>query len=134
MAQLVVRAAAAVVGFYIGGPVGAQIGWALGGFIAPAEKIKGPRLEDLSAPRLSYGAAIPRIYGRHRISGTPIWASELQGHESTTSAGKGGGPEVTNTTYTLDMLCLLTIDTPIVGIARIWLNKKLVYNVGPDAS
>ncbi len=128
-----------VVGGVVGGAFGyPQLGFALGSLagaaLTPKQKIQGPKLDDLSAPRLQYGQAIPRLYGTHRVSATPIWVSALQPRESTEEVGKGGGQEVTTTTYTVDALFLCSIDSPADGISRVWLNKKLVYSVGPDTT
>ena len=43
---------------------------------------RGPRLGDLAVQTSSYGSAIPRIYGRMRVAGTVIWATDLKEEEA----------------------------------------------------
>ena len=133
MARLVLTAVGAYVGSLFGAPqLGAFLG-SLAGAALIKDKITGPKLDDLSAPKLQYGSPWHRVYGRQRVPVIPLWASDLRPVE-TTESGKGGGPEITSTSYVLDLLCGLAIDTDAVGYSRIWVNKKLVYNVGPGAS
>ena len=76
MAQLVIAAAGAAIGFAIGGPTGAQIGFTLGSAIgAPTQKTKGPRLEDLKVSGTEYGQTIPYCEGVVRTAGQIVWAS-----------------------------------------------------------
>lgn len=129
MAQLVVQAAAATVGFMIGGPTGAQIGWAVGGVIgsafAPTQKSEGPRIGDLAVTTSSYGTTIPYVQGHPRIAGQIVWASTKREIATTEEQGKGGGgAEYTSYTYEVDLLILLT-DNPITSVSRIWKNGEL---------
>ena len=113
----------------------------LANLLAPSSTINqaGPRLNDLSAPKSSYGAGIPRIYGSVRVAGNLIWASNIRETVTTTqssSGGKGGGGGTTtnSTTYTYNAsFAVLLGEGQITGIKRIWLNSKLVYNIAPDA-
>ena len=103
MATLVLQFAGAAVGGIIGGPLGAVIGRAAGaiagGFIdaelfgAPAEKAEGPRLQDLRVMGSTEGAAIPRVWGRMRVAGQVIWATNFEEVISTRTEGgsKGSG-------------------------------------------
>jgi hypothetical protein len=132
MAQLVVSAAAAAVGFVIGGPTGAQIGWTVGGLLVPPKGPDGPRLEDLKAQVASYGNPIPRIYGTFRTAGSVIWASDLVERE-VEQGGKGGSSYSTyaySCSFAL-LICDRYEDGPIAGVSRIWFNGKLVYDVQP---
>jgi hypothetical protein len=129
MAQLVISAAGAAIGFAVGGPVGAQIGWAVGSAVGASinrPKVQGPRLEDLKVGSSQYGTPIPRTYGSPRVPGQIWWASDKREISTTTSAGKGGGPEVTNYSYEVDLLIGLA-DNAIDGVTRIWQNGKLIY-------
>lgn len=138
MAQLVVSAAGAVIGFYVGGPTGAKIGWMAGSMIgsaafAPTQKSEGPKLDDLLVSGSSYGAVIPWISGHPRVSGQIVWASpkrEIATTEETGGKG-GGGAEYTSYTYEVDLLILLS-DNEIAGVSRIWSNGELVYSASPD--
>ncbi len=119
----------------------------LAGFIAPAISLgvgllagptrlpdaQGPRLSDLSAPRSDYGQVIPHGWGAIRLAGNLIWASDLieVASTSTVRTGKGGGAgtvqNVTNYSYQANFAVLLC-EGPIVGIRKIWLNNKPVYD------
>jgi hypothetical protein len=101
MAGMVLGAIGAVVGFFTG--IGPQLGWmigsTLGGMIAGSgQKQEGPRLSDLRPQGSEYGRAIPQVFGTQGIAGNVIWAADLI-ETSSTSGGKGGGPEITNYTY-----------------------------------
>ena len=133
MAQLIVSAAGAAIGFAVGGPMGAKIGWVAGSMIgstfAPAQKSAGPRLEDLTVSTSAYGTAIPYIAGHPRVAGQIVWASTKREIATTTEQGKGGGggSEYTSYTYEVDLLYLLS-DNEIVGVSRVWSNGELVYD------
>lgn len=137
MAQLVVSAAGAAVGFFIGGPAGAQIGWAagslLGAALTPGPKTEGPRLADLSVSTSSYGTPIPYVQGHPRVAGQIIWASSKREIATTTEEGKGGGAEYTSYTYEVDLLILLT-DNVIAGVSRVWSNGELVWSADTSAT
>ena len=61
-----------------------------------------PRLNDLSAPKSSYGAGIPRFYGSVRVAGNLIWAAPIRETVTATQSSSGGGGKGggTTTTYT----------------------------------
>ena len=132
----------AAVGYYFGGPTGAQWGYAIGSMAGAMAGGKTQRqsqaLIDLKILGTDYGQAIP--YGRGTIpaAGQAWWNSERQPVSTTTtsSQGKGGGQktETTTITYKVDVLFGLT-DIPISGITRIWDSGsgKLIYHVADDA-
>jgi len=139
-------AAGAVVGGFLGGPVGAQIGWAagslIGGSFEKQETVvnEGPRLDDLSGPTSGIiGRQIPIVYGTDRVSGGIIWNSNVREtvhEESHGGGGKGGGggqPEQVSRTYTYSIdFALALVEGPISGIRRIWANKTLIYDLNQD--
>lgn len=128
MAQLVVGAVSAAVGFAVAGPTGAQIGWAIGTAIAaPTQKVRSPRLDDLKVTGAEYGQPIPWVRGHPRVAGQLWWSSDKREVSTTTSVGKGGGVEQTTYTYQVDLLYGLT-SSEIQGISRIWSNGKLIYS------
>jgi hypothetical protein len=135
MAQLVVSAVGAAVGFVIGGPAGAQIGWVAGSMVgayafAENQTHEGPRLKDLKITGTDYGDTIPWVAGSPRIAGQIVWASNRREtrHEEDVG-GKGGGGGATQVTYTYDCdLLILLTENSINGVSRIWSNNELVYN------
>lgn len=133
-------AVGAVAGFFIGGPsgayYGAQIGMTIGGIIDPPKgpKIQGPRLSDLSVQTATYGAFIPRIYGTIALNGNIFWLENNKLKEVETKeeqGGKGGPPasEVTTWSYYATFAVGLS-EGPIIGVRRIWVGSKLVYDAG----
>ncbi len=133
MAQLAIAGLGAAAGFAIGGPVGAQIGWAAGSLAGGAlfpEKQQGPRLADRTVQISSYGAPIPKVYGGVRLAGNVIWALPLDEVES--SSGGKGGPDVSTYSY-FQTFAVLIGEGEIAGIRKIWFNAKLVYDISEDA-
>lgn len=103
---------------------------------------EGPRLDDLTWPKSEWGQQIPVVWGRMRLTGNIIWATPLQEKKKITKGkgsrgGKGGATggfgKSTNYSYTANLAFLLC-QGPIGGIARIWINRELKYDVTPAAS
>jgi hypothetical protein len=121
-------AGGAVAGRLIGAVAGSVIDQAL--FGANTRKhTEGPRLASLDVMASSDGAAIPRVYGRARISGQVIWATKLEEVIRTRSesagGGKGGGPRVTSTTYSyFANFAIGLCEGQIAGIGRMWVDGK----------
>lgn len=129
MAQLVLAAAGAAIGFAIGGVTGAQWGWIAGstiGGMMNQPSFDGPRLGDLSVTSSAYGSTIPYLEGHTRMAGQVIWSSEKREIATTTSQGKGGGSEYTTYTYEVDLHILLT-ENQIVDVTRVWSNGRLIW-------
>lgn len=129
MSNLVIPAATAGVGYMIGGPTGAQIGWMLGSsYQASQEVIEQEAVGDLRIQTAQYGTAIPYVIGKQRVAGNIIWASAKREYKiNTKQSGKGGGPTVQSTGYKQDMAILLC-KGPIIGITRVWANNKLIID------
>jgi len=131
MGQLIVGIAGAAIGFAVGGPLGAQIGYLAAttayGLLNPT-KIQGPRLNELHVQGSSYGRAIPIVYGRMRMAGNGCFQTDWVEHEES-SGGKGGGTEQTNYTYT-NSFGFAICEGPVLGVIRRWANGKLITDVG----
>lgn len=113
------------VGTALGGPVGAAIGALIGQSIdqqilGPATR--GPRLGDLSVQTSSYGTQVPRVYGRMRVAGSVIWATDLV--QGTQTTGAKGQPDTTFS-YSVSFAVALS-SRPIVSVGRIWADGKLI--------
>ena len=98
----------AILGFSgaaIGGMIGSTIGAAVDSWIvsslAPAQRIEGARLDNLRITASTEGAVIPRVFGRMRMGGNIIWATDFREETKTSrqGGGKGGGPKVETTEY-----------------------------------
>lgn len=108
--------------------IGGQI---ISSLLAPP--VEGPRLDDLSAPKSNYGIQIPIVFGTVKLGGNLIWAEDLREVKRRRKAGKGLGSKVVEYSYFADFAVLLC-QGPVVGVSRIWLNSKLVYDIRSTAS
>jgi hypothetical protein len=143
MAALALSMAGSAAGGALFGPTGAMAGrliGALGGYAIDQvlfgarqeRQVEGPRLSDLEVMASTVGAPIPRIYGRARLSGQLIWATNLEeviDTRSDSSGGKsmGGGTKVTTTTTTYSYFANLAVglcEGPISGVNRVWADGK----------
>jgi len=139
MASLILGAAGTAIGSGIGGSllgmsaavVGGMIGSAVGGVVdsllvsalMPAQRIEGARLDSLRITSSTEGAVIPRLFGRMRVGGNVIWASDFREEINTTSqgGGKGFGPKVTTTEYLYyASFAVALCEGEITGIGRVW--------------
>ncbi|OUS03950.1 hypothetical protein A9Q96_16675 [Rhodobacterales bacterium 52_120_T64] len=143
MASILLASAGAAIGGSIGGAIlgvsAVTIGGAIGSFagsmidswivssLAPGQRIEGQRLENLQITTSTEGAIIPRVYGRMRIGGNIIWATDFTETVNTTTqgGGKGGGPTITTTAYLYSASFAVALcEGPISGIGRIWADGK----------
>lgn len=121
--------------------IGAAISFAIGlassfaiSLLTPAQRIEGQRLNDLSAPKSNWGTQINWCWGTVRVTGNVIWAADIIETVSTKGGGKGLGPKISQTTYSyFGTYAVLLCRGPIFGIKRLWLNSRLVVNLGEDA-
>ncbi|MBI5130281.1 MAG: glycoside hydrolase/phage tail family protein [Rhodopseudomonas palustris] len=139
MAALVLSVAGAAAGAVFG-PAGAIAGRIAGAVIgnmldqslfgSGSRKVEGPRLADLDVMASTEGAPIPRVYGRARLAGQVIWATQLEEVISTDDSsaggkGFGGGSTTTTTTYTyFANFAVGLCEGPIGRVARIWADGK----------
>jgi hypothetical protein len=143
MAPLVLGAVGSAIGGAFGGAILGFSGAAIGGFIgstigsvvdnwivsslAPAQRIEGARLDSLRITSSTEGAVIPRLFGRMRIGGNIIWATDFREEVNTTSqgGGKGSGPKVTTTEYLYyASFAVALCEGEITGIGRVWADGK----------
>ena len=115
-------------GAVIGGGIGSLIGTAIDSRIiasfAPDQRQEGARLDELRVTSATEGAVIPRIYGRMRVGGNIIWATDFREVYSETrqgggGKGSGGGVVVEEYSYFASIAVAIAIG-PIGGIGRIW--------------
>jgi hypothetical protein len=133
LASLAVGIVGAGVGFLVGGPGGAKLGWAvgtvLGGILFP------PRLgfqgsgNDLKISGSQYGTPIPIVYGQMRVPGSVIWAADLV--EVSSGGGKGGGKgKIPNQPSHTGSFAVAFCEGEVAGISRIWADDLLIYEDG----
>ena len=136
MATVVLQYAGAAFGTFLGGPIGGIIGRAIGAvagsvvdqqLFGASTSHEGPRLSSLKVLSSQEGAPIPTMFGRMRLAGEVIWASNFIEVATTTTksaTGKGGAvPTATNYTYFANFavgLCEGEIDR----IGRVWADGK----------
>lgn len=134
MATLVFSAVGAAVGTGFGGTVlglsGAVIGRAVGATIGRsidqrilgggAEAVEVGRIDRLRLSGASEGAPVARIWGRMRVAGQIIWATEFREHVSRRGGGKGAPqPRVTEYSYSVS-LAIALCQGEILKVGRIW--------------
>ncbi len=130
MATVVLQAVGAGVGTMFGGPLGAVLGRAIGAaagsfidqkLFGGGRTIEGARLSDLRVMASSEGATVPRLWGRMRVAGQVIWATEFEERRKTESqGGKGGGGDRIKTYSYFANFAVALCEGRIDRIGRIW--------------
>jgi hypothetical protein len=148
MAALLLSAAGAAAGGAVFGPLGALAGRLVGALAgnvvdntllnrdgSRSRSAEGPRLADLTVMASTEGAPMPRLYGRARVAGEMIWATQLEEIISTSTetaggggkGGGGGGGQVTTTTTTYSYFANFAVglsEGPIGNVMRVWADGK----------
>ncbi len=142
MATLLLGAAGGVIGGALFGPIGAIAGRALGALGGAmidqtllggsrSTTTTGSRLASLDVMTSNAGASVPRIYGRARLGGQVIWATQLEEVVSsqTTRAGGKSTSQSAQKTTTISYLyyasfALALCEGPISRIGRVWADGK----------
>ncbi|MCA1334747.1 glycoside hydrolase/phage tail family protein [Pseudooceanicola marinus] len=138
MATVLLSAAGAAIGGSIGGSVlglsavaaGRFVGATLGRVIDQrlmgqgAEAVETGRVERFRLTGVGEGDPIARLYGRMRVAGQVIWASEFRETAETSGGGGGKGgrpasPKVTRYSYSVSLAVALC-EGEISGVGRIW--------------
>jgi GTA TIM-barrel-like domain/Putative phage tail protein len=138
MATVVLSYAGAALGTLVGGPMGGIIGRAVGGLagnlldqrlFGQKRRSEGPRLNDLRVMASEEGAAVPAVWGRMRVAGQVIWATNLEEVVSTETqkASSKGGPKSTSTSYSyFGNFAVGLCEGVIDGIGRVWADGKVI--------
>lgn len=134
--RYVAGVAGAAIGFWVGGPTGASIGWtvgmAAGTMLWPptGPTIEGPRMADREMQVSEYGAPKSLVYGRYRLAGNVIWATDIQEvrSEERVGGGKGGGGGATQVSYSyFANFSVAVCEGTSRQIVRVWADTKLIY-------
>jgi hypothetical protein len=117
---------AATIGGLIGSTIGSVIDSAIVASLTPGQNATGARLESLRVVSSTEGVVIPRLFGRARIGGNLIWATDFREETRTQrSGGKAGGGRGRVTEYSYFASFAVGIcEGPITGIGRIWADGK----------
>lgn len=131
----ILGAVGAVVGFWLGGPAGAQYGWMIGsaiGSIADPQILRGPTLGDLAQQTSQEGIPRPMVFGMSPpMAGNIIASGQPKKKKTRKSQGKGG-PKV-ETEHVLRTYAIGICEGPVTRLVRVWRNGELVYvNQGVD--
>ncbi|NIJ17121.1 phage tail protein [Sphingobium vermicomposti] len=131
MATIVLTA----LGTAIGGPLGAAIGGLIGNSLDQAvlfkpKGVEGRRLADLQVQTSTYGAQMPKIFGKMRVAGTVIWATDLKEKRKKSGGGKGR-PSVTSYSYSSSFAVALSA-RKIKAVRRIWADGNLLRGAAGD--
>ncbi|MDB5685358.1 MAG: hypothetical protein JWM75_3056 [Sphingomonas bacterium] len=129
MATLILTAVGTALGGPIGGAIGALIGQSVDRRMLAPKGRRGPRLGDLTVQTSTYGSAIPKLFGRMRVAGTVIWATDLK--EDRAISGGKGQPSTTEYSYSASFAVALSA-RPIVAVHRIWADGKLLRGAAGD--
>lgn len=130
MATLVFSSLGTMLGGPIGGAIGSLVGRQVDTALFGPGRRQGPRLKELAVTTSSYGQVIPRHFGRMRVAGSVIWATDLVEHSEAQGGGKGA-PALTTYSYTANFAVALA-SRPILGIGRIWADGKLLRGAAED--
>ncbi|WP_375570612.1 glycoside hydrolase/phage tail family protein [Seohaeicola saemankumensis] len=136
MATILLSAAGAAIGGSIGGTalglsmvaVGRLVGATLGRAIDQrllgqgSEAVETGRVDRFRLTGSGEGEAITQLYGRMRIGGHVIWASDFNETVTVTRTGGGkGSPRVTQTSYSYSIsLAIALCEGVITGVPRVW--------------
>ncbi len=130
MATLILTAVGTAVGGPIGGAIGAIVGQAADQALFAPKARHGPRLGDLAVQTSSYGTQIPKLFGRMRVAGTVIWATDLIERRASSGGGKGR-PRTVNYSYSANFAVALSA-RPVRAVHRIWADGKLLRGSAGD--
>jgi hypothetical protein len=129
MATLILAGIGTALGGPIGGAAGALLGQAIDGRLLAPKPRQGPRLGDLAVQTSTYGSEIPKLFGRMRVAGTVIWATDLR--EQRSASGGKGRPKTVDYSYSASFAVVLS-GRPVLGVGRIWADGKLLRGAAGD--
>ena len=133
-----VTVAGATIGSQIGAVAGSYVDQALFGASGQGRVLEGPRLSDIRVTGSTEGAGLPKIYGRARLAGQIIWATNFEEDIKRTREGSSGGKGLlggsrgsssTNTTTRIEYryfgnFAVALCEGEISQIGRVWADGK----------
>ncbi len=132
MATLLLRSAGSAVGTFLGGPIGGLIGGAIGAvggavvdnilINALVSRPKTPTLDTIALTSSNEGTAVKKLWGRMRLGGNVIWATQFQVTTSNdpSASGKGFGRTTKTTHYELSFAVAFCEGGDNVTLGRVW--------------
>ena len=141
MATILLSAAGAAIGGAVGGSVLGLSSVAIGRFAGAvigrsidqrllgqgSEVVETGRVSRLRLTGAGEGDAIPQVYGRMRVGGQVIWATEFRENVTVTQGNRGGGkgsprpatPDTRSISYSVSV-ALALCEGEIARVARVW--------------
>lgn len=141
MATIVLAAAGAAIGGSLGGAVmgasasviGRAVGAVAGRVIdarllgSGSEPVETGRVDRFRLTQASDGVPIARVFGRMRVGGQVIWASDFQESATTTGGGKGPPSQPATTRYSYSVsLAIAVCEGEITRVSRVWADGEEV--------
>ena len=130
MATLLLTAAGTAIAGPLGGAVGAILGQAADQALFAPKARRGPRLGDLSVQTSSYGSDIPKLFGRMRVAGTVIWATDIVERRSSSGGGKGRAGTASYNYFANFAVALSA--RKVRALHRVWAEGKLLRGAAGD--
>jgi len=144
MATILFSAAGAAVGGSVGGTlaglssvaVGRAVGATLGRVVdqkilgGGSQAVETGRVDRFRLTSAGEGDPVTQVYGRLRLGGQVIWASDFEEISSTSGGGKGGRaqPQTTEYSYRVNVAIALC-EGEIIRVGRIWADGE---EIAPD--
>ncbi len=140
MSSIILPQLGSMAGSSIGGSIGAGIGHGMASVFAQEidqnflfrnkkTPIIGPRLAELNLQTVTYGRMIPIIYGKVRLAGNIIWASEIkeEHHDHYQRRSKFSSKSLVAREFSYSVSLAISItEGEISEILRVWLDDKLI--------
>lgn len=141
MATILLSAAGAAIGGSVGGTlaglssvaigraVGATLGQVIDGRLlgAGSDPVQTGKIERFRLTRASDGGPVAQVYGRMRVGGQVIWASDFQETATTSGGGKGAPPAPQSTSFSYGVsLAVALCEGEITSISRVWADGEEV--------
>lgn len=141
MATIVLSAAGAALGGSVGGSLAGlssvAIGRAVGGTVGRlidnqllglgSDAVEVGRVDRFRLTQASDGQPIAQVFGRSRIGGQIIWASDFVERASVSGGGKGSAnrPQTTTYSYTVSLAVALCVGE-VTSVPRVWADGEEV--------
>lgn len=115
-------------GFLVGGPAGAQWGWAIGAAVASSQQvIQGPKIGEISRQTSQEGVPRPVVFALSPpMPGNIIATSEPRIVKKRQRQGKGGPKVETESVFRTYAIGIC--EGPVAALVRVWRNGILVYD------
>lgn len=109
----------AVIGRAVGATLGRVLDQRLMG--AGSDVVETGQMDRFRLTGASEGASVAQVYGRMRIGGQVIWASQFEESSVTTGGGKGAAPKPKTTAYSYTVnLAIALCEGVITRVGRVW--------------